>query len=53
MEALREEMIRQRPNSIKDMDCFPLCWEVSRVIEKVKFGKANGVLLVSVGPGRG
>ena len=39
MEVLREEMIRQRPNIIKDMDCFPLCWEVSRVIEKAKFGK--------------
>ena len=23
------------------MDCFPLCWEVSRVIEKAKFGKAK------------
>ena len=52
MEALREEMIRQRPNIIKDMDGFPLCWEVSRVIEKAKFGKAKGVLLVSVWPGR-
>ena len=52
MEVLREEMIRQRPNIIKDMDCFSLCWEVSRVIEKAKFGKAKGVLLVSVWPGR-
>ena len=51
MEALREEMIRQRPNM--DMDYFSLCWEVSRVIEKAKFGKAKGVLLVSVWPGRG
>ena len=52
MDALREEMIRQRPNIIKDM-VFPRVGKVSRVIEKAKFGKAKGIFLVSVWPGRG
>ena len=50
MEALKEEMIRQRPNIIKDMDGFSLCWEVSRVIEKAKLGEVKRVLLVFVWP---